>query len=56
MRKTLLGFAVVLVVCVAAYLRFHHSKGPIDVAYAGNREVTVWSTTAQVRESLATLN
>jgi len=57
MRKILLGSAVVLVVCVAAYLRIHHySKQPIEIAYAGNRQVTVMNTTAQVRAPLATVN
>jgi hypothetical protein len=54
MRKLLFGLAVVLVVCFAAYLRFRHSDGPLEVAYAGNRETTLWSTTAQVRESVGT--
>lgn len=54
MRKLLIGFAVVLAVCFAAYLRFHHAPEPPELAYAGNREVTLWSTTAQVREPVAT--
>lgn len=53
MRKMMVGFALFAVVGVAAYLRFHHKKGPLDVAYAGNRQVTLWSTTAQVREPVA---
>lgn len=56
MRKILVGLALFTVIAVAAYLRFHHSKGPIDVAYAGNREVTLYSTTAQVREPVGTVN
>jgi len=56
MRKLLIGFMVVLVIGVAVYLRFHHSKGPVEVGYAGNAGVVVWSTTAQVRERVATLN
>ena len=55
MRKVTVGFALFVIVAVAAYLRFHH-KGPIDVAYAGNRQVTLWSTTAQVREPVAIVN
>jgi hypothetical protein len=50
MRKMLLGFAVVLVVCFAAYLRYRHPTTPLEVAYASNRQITLWSTTAQVRE------
>jgi len=54
MRKLLIGFAVVLVVALALYLRFRHPSGPAEVTYAGNREVTLWSTTAQVREPVTT--
>ena len=56
MRKMLLGFVVVLVVSFAAYLHFHHSKRPVAAAYAANRDVILWNTTAQVREPVATLN
>src|ERR1700733_10551490 len=56
MRKLLLGSVLVLLICLAAYLRFHHSKPPIEKAYAANRQVTLWSTTAQVREPIATIN
>jgi hypothetical protein len=55
MRKTLIGFMVVLVVTVAVYLRVRTPSGPREVAYAGSREVTLWSTTAQVREPVATV-
>jgi hypothetical protein len=55
MRKTLIGFMVVLVLSVAVYLRVRPSSGPREVAYAGSREVTLWSTTAQVREPVATV-
>lgn len=54
-RKLLLGFTVVLVVCVAAYLRFHHSKPVLEVAYAGNKQVIMWSSSAEIREVSATL-
>src|SRR5208282_3692370 len=56
MRKVMVGFALFVIVAVAAYLRFHHKKGPVDVVYAGNRQVTLWSTTAQVREPVASVN
>jgi hypothetical protein len=56
MRKVMVGFALFVIVAVAAYLRFHHKKAPIDVAYAGNRQVTLWSTTAQVRVPVAIVN
>ncbi len=54
-RKLLLGFVVVLVIGLGVFWRFHHSRRPIETAYAGSREVTLWSTTAQVREPVATV-
>jgi hypothetical protein len=56
MRKLLLGSALLLVVCVGLYVRHRQGKRSLEVAYAGNRQVTVWSTTAQVREPLAVVN
>jgi hypothetical protein len=56
MRKILIGFVVVAVISVVAYFRFHRPKPPLDTAYAGDRQVTVWSSTAQVREPVATAN
>ncbi|MGA2720440.1 MAG: hypothetical protein ABSF78_15875 [Candidatus Acidiferrales bacterium] len=56
MRKILIGFVVVAVIAVAAYFHFHHAKPPVEAAYAANREVIVWSTTAQVRSPVATAN
>ena len=54
MRKLLIGFMVLLVIGTALYFRFRAPRGPIEVAYAGNRTVAIWSTTAQVREIVAT--
>jgi hypothetical protein len=54
-RKLLIGFAVILVLCVAGYLRFHHAKPVLEVAYAGNRQVILWDTSAEIREPIATL-
>lgn len=54
-RKLLLGFVVVLVICIAAYLRFHHSKPVLEVEYAGNRQVIVWDSSAEIREAIGTL-
>jgi hypothetical protein len=56
MRKILIGFVVVALISVAAYFRFHRAREPLEVAYAANREVTVWSSTAQVRAVVATAN
>ena len=55
MRKLLIGFVVLLGITAALYFRFRKSSGPIRVAYAGNRDLTLWSTTAQVREPITTL-
>lgn len=55
MRKVLIGFIVLLVVGAILYFRFRSPRAPIGVAYAGNRDVTLWSTTAQVREAVATV-
>jgi len=52
-RKLLIGFGLVLVIAFAAYRHFHHAKPPLETAYVGNRQVTLWSTTAQVREPVA---
>jgi hypothetical protein len=55
-RKVLLGSALLLVLVVAFYARFHHSAPPLETAYAGSRTVTLYSTSAQVREPVATAN
>jgi hypothetical protein len=54
-RKLLIGFALVLIIGFAAYRHFHHAKPPLETSYIGGRQVTLWSTTAQVREPLATM-
>src|ERR1700761_1897151 len=56
MKKLLLGFAVVLVVCVALWVHLRSPSKPVELAYSGNRRATLWSTSAQVREPIATLN
>ncbi len=55
-RKLLLGFAVLIVLAAGAYYRFRHTQAPLEIAYAGNRTVTLQSTTAQVREPITTVN
>lgn len=54
-RKVLLGFAVVLVVVVGLYVRERHATVPLEIAYSGNHLVTVYSTSAQVREPVTTV-
>jgi hypothetical protein len=55
-RKILLGFALVLVVGVGLYFRFHRAGRPPEIAYSGNRAVILYSTSAQVREPVTTVN
>ena len=55
-RKVLLGSALLMVLIVALYVRFHHPAPPLETAYAGSRTVTLYSTSAQVRESVTTVN
>jgi hypothetical protein len=56
MRKLALGFLVVLVICAGLYLRFHHRHGAVETAYAGSRQLTLWSSSAAVREVVTTAN
>jgi hypothetical protein len=55
-RKLLLGFAVLIVLAAGAYYRFRLTQTPLEIAYAGNRTVTLQSTTAQVREPITTVS
>jgi hypothetical protein len=55
-RKILLGLTVLLILGTAVFLRFRHPKPPMEVGYAGNRQVILWSTSAQVREPVTTVN
>ena len=47
---------MVLVLAVGFYIRFHHSTAPIEIAYAGSKQATLWSTSAQVREPIGTVS
>jgi hypothetical protein len=49
-----LGFVVVLVVCVALYLRFHRPTPVLEEAYVGNRQVILWDSSAEIREAVDT--
>jgi hypothetical protein len=55
-RKLLLGLTVLLILGTAAYLRFRHPSGPTPMGYAGERQVTIWSSSAQVREPVTTVS
>jgi len=54
-RKLLLGLTVLLILGTAAYIRFRHPNAPMEIGYAGERQVIVWSTSAQVREVVTTV-
>ncbi len=56
MRKLLLGFALVLVIFVVAYLHFRHPSRPLGVAYVANRQVILWSTPAAIRQPVVTVD
>jgi hypothetical protein len=58
MRKILIGFVLVAIAAGIAYLhhRRHQVKPALETVYAGNRQVTLWSTTAQVRATVATVS
>ena len=55
-RKMLLGSALLGCRGGGLYVRFHHSTPPLETAYAGGRIVTLYSTSAQVREPVATVS
>jgi hypothetical protein len=56
MRKILIGFGVVAAIAIAVHFRFHRTQPVLEMAYAANREVTLWSTTAQVRSPVANVS
>jgi hypothetical protein len=55
-RKVLLGCALLLVVVVGLYLCFRHPSAPLEVAYGGNKQTVVWSTSAQVRAAVGVIS
>jgi hypothetical protein len=55
MRKILLGLLLVSVIGTGVYLH-RRRKEPIVIAYAANREVTIWNTIAAVRQPIATVD
>lgn len=55
-RKMALGFVIFLVICVAVYLRVHHPKPLLGMAYAGDHDMTLWNSSAQVRSPIASID
>ena len=55
-RKMTLGFVIFLVICVAVYLHFRHPKAPLGTAYAGERGLTLYNSSAQIRSPVGTVN
>jgi hypothetical protein len=51
-----LGFVIFLVICVALYLRFRHPTPSLGTAYAGERDLTLWDSSAQVRSPVASVS
>jgi hypothetical protein len=51
-RKMSLGFGIFLVICGALYLRFRHPKAALGTAYAGDRSLTLYDSSAQVRSPI----
>ncbi|MGC1687614.1 MAG: SH3 domain-containing protein [Candidatus Acidiferrales bacterium] len=56
MRRVFLGIALLSIVAALAYWGSHRNRAPLETVYAINRKVTVWSSNAQVREPVETLN
>src|SRR5690349_14268879 len=55
-RKMTLGFVIFLVICVAVYLHFHHPKESLGTAYAGDRGLTLYNSSAQIRSPVGTVD
>lgn len=56
MRRILLGAILLSVVGGVAFWRARRNAAPLETEYVGGRNVTVFSSNAQVRESLQALN
>jgi uncharacterized protein YgiM (DUF1202 family) len=55
-RKLIVVVALILIVLVGLYWKFHSSHRIADEAYAAEPTVNVWSTTAQVRQLAAEIH
>jgi len=55
MRKIVLGLLLVSLVGTAVYL-YRRKKEPVQIGYAANRNLTIWSTYAAVRQPVATVD
>lgn len=55
-RKMTLGFVIFLVICVAVYLHFHHPKESLGTAYAGDRGLILYNSSAQIRSPVGTVD
>jgi hypothetical protein len=51
-----LGFVIFLVICVAVYLHVRHPKPALGVAYAGERGLALYDSSAAVRSVVGTVN
>jgi hypothetical protein len=51
-----LGFVIFLIICVALYLRFRKPKPDLGMAYAGDRGLVLYNSSAQVRSPIGTVD
>jgi hypothetical protein len=51
-----LGFVIFLIICVAVYLRLRHPKPSLGIAYAGDRGITLYDSSAQVRSPVGSVD
>jgi hypothetical protein len=56
MRRVLIAVVLVSLVAVVMYSFYRRSEAHLPDVYAGERHVTLWSSTAMVREPLITIN
>jgi hypothetical protein len=55
-RKMALGFGIFLVICVGLYLHFRHPKESLGMAYAGDRGITLYDSSAQIRSPIGSVS
>jgi hypothetical protein len=56
MKRLGIIFFVIAALAGFSYWRVHSQRQPLEEAFAGDRRVILWSSTAQVREVVTTLN
>jgi hypothetical protein len=51
-----LGFVIFLIICVGLYLRFRKPKPNLGMAYAGDRSLVLYNSSAQVRSPIGSVD